>query len=120
MCLSNLISTGVSRHTWCVKSLVKRHCDNRLSWSPSSTCFQEFPVLPVSTWFWILFRIAKIRTSLTITACKTHVQSLVTTLTTRLDHGNVIMYGISDRLLPWCKFQRPMSWCESGEATVDA
>ena len=43
-----------------------------------------------------LFRIAKIRTSLTITACKTLVHSLVTS---RIDYENVVLYGISDRLL---------------------
>ena len=43
-----------------------------------------------------LFRVAKIRTSLTITACKTLVHSLVTS---RIDYGNAVLYGISDRLL---------------------
>ena len=43
-----------------------------------------------------LFRIAKIRTSLTITACKTLAHSLVTT---RIDYGNAVLYGISDSLL---------------------
>lgn len=43
-----------------------------------------------------LFRIAKIRTSLTITACKTLVHSLVTS---RIDYGNAVLCGISDRLL---------------------
>ena len=43
-----------------------------------------------------LFRIAKIRTSLTITACKTLVHSLVES---RIDYGNAVLYGISDRLL---------------------
>ena len=44
-----------------------------------------------------LFRIAKIRTSLTTAACKTLVHGLVTS---RLDYGNAVLYGISDRLLP--------------------
>ena len=43
-----------------------------------------------------LFRIAKIRTSLTTAACKTLVHSHVTS---RLDYGNAVLYGISDRLL---------------------
>ena len=43
-----------------------------------------------------LFRIAKIRTSLTITAWKTLVHSLVTS---RIDYGNAVLCGISDRLL---------------------
>ena len=42
-----------------------------------------------------LFRIAKIRTSLTTAACKTLVHALVTS---RLDYGNAVLYGISDRL----------------------
>ena len=44
-----------------------------------------------------LFRIAKIGTSLTTVTCKTCVHSLVTS---RLDYGNAVLYGISDRLLP--------------------
>ena len=43
-----------------------------------------------------LFRIAKIRTSLTTAACKTLVHSLVTS---RLNYGKAVLYGISDRLL---------------------
>ena len=44
-----------------------------------------------------LFCIAKIRTSLTmLTACKTLVHSLVTS---PIDYGNAVLYGISDRLL---------------------
>ena len=43
-----------------------------------------------------IFRIAKIRTSLTTAACKTLVHALVTS---RLDYGNAVLYGISDRLL---------------------
>ena len=43
-----------------------------------------------------VFRIAKIRTSLTTAACKTLVHALVTS---RLDYGNAVLYGISDRLL---------------------
>ena len=43
-----------------------------------------------------LFRIAKILTSLTITACKTLVHSLVTS---RINYGNAVLYGISDCLL---------------------
>ena len=43
-----------------------------------------------------LFRIAKIRTSLTITACEPLVHSLVTS---RIDYGNAVLCGISDRLL---------------------
>ena len=43
-----------------------------------------------------LFRIAKIRTSLTTAACKTLVHALVTSW---LDYGNAVLYGISDRLL---------------------
>ena len=43
-----------------------------------------------------LFRIAKIRTSLTTAACKTLVHSLVTSW---LHYGNAVLYGISDRLL---------------------
>ena len=43
-----------------------------------------------------LFRIAKIQTSLTTAACKTLVHSLVTS---QLDYGNAVLYGISDRLL---------------------
>ena len=43
-----------------------------------------------------LFRIAKIRASLTIVACKTLVHALVIY---RLDYGNALLYGITDRLL---------------------
>ena len=43
-----------------------------------------------------LFRFAKIRTSLTITACKTLVHSLVKS---RIDYGNTVLYGISNCLL---------------------
>ena len=45
-----------------------------------------------------IFRIAKIRTSLTTAACKTLVHALVTS---RLDYGNAVnlLHGISDRLL---------------------
>ena len=43
-----------------------------------------------------LFRIAKIRTSLTTAACKTPVHSLVSS---RLDYWNAVPYDISDRLL---------------------
>ena len=43
-----------------------------------------------------LFRIAKIRASLTIVACKTLVYALVIS---RLDYGNALIYGITDRLL---------------------
>ena len=43
-----------------------------------------------------LFRIANIRTSLTTAACKTLGHSLVTS---RLDYGNAVLYGIPDRLL---------------------
>ena len=43
-----------------------------------------------------LFCIAKIRTSLTITACKTLVHSLITS---RINYRNTVLYGISDRLL---------------------
>ena len=40
--------------------------------------------------------IAKIRPSLTIVACKTLVHALVIS---RLDYGNALLYGITDRLL---------------------
>ena len=43
-----------------------------------------------------LFRIAKIRKCLDTPACKTLVHSLVTS---RIDYGNAVLYGISDRLL---------------------
>ena len=43
-----------------------------------------------------LFRIAKIRKCLDTAACKTLVHSLVTS---RIDYGNAVLYGISDRLL---------------------
>ena len=43
-----------------------------------------------------IFRIAKIRTSLTTAPCKTLVNSLVIS---RLDCGNAVLYGISDHLL---------------------
>ena len=43
-----------------------------------------------------LFRIAKIRKCLNTAACKTLVHSLVTS---RIDYGNAVLYGISDRLL---------------------
>ena len=42
------------------------------------------------TAYFNLFRIAKIRTSLTITACKTLVHSLVTS---RIDYRNAVLYG---------------------------
>ena len=43
-----------------------------------------------------LFRIAKMRKCLNTAACKTLVHSLVTS---RIDYGNAVLYGISDRLL---------------------
>ena len=43
-----------------------------------------------------LFRIAKIRARLTIVACKKLVHALVIS---RLDYGNALLYGITDRLL---------------------
>ena len=43
-----------------------------------------------------LFRIAKIHKCLDTAACKTLVDSLVTS---RIDYGNAVLYGISDRLL---------------------
>ena len=43
-----------------------------------------------------LFRIAKIRKCLDTAACKTLVHSLVIS---RIDYGNAVLYGISDRLL---------------------
>ena len=43
-----------------------------------------------------LLRIAKIRKCLATAACKTLVNSLVTS---RNEHGNAVLYGISDRLL---------------------
>ena len=43
-----------------------------------------------------LFRIAKIRASLTVVACKTLVHALVIS---RVDYGNALLYGITDRLL---------------------
>ena len=43
-----------------------------------------------------LFRIAKIRKCLNTAACKTLVHSLVTS---RIDYGKQVLYGISDRLL---------------------
>ena len=46
--------------------------------------------------YYHLFRIAKIRASLTIVACKTLVHALVIY---RLDYGNALLYGITDRLL---------------------
>ena len=46
--------------------------------------------------YYHLFRIAKIRASLTIVACKTQVYALVTF---RPDYGNALLYGITDRLL---------------------
>ena len=46
--------------------------------------------------YYHLFRIAKIRASLTIVACKTLVHAL---LISRLDYGNALLYGITDRLL---------------------
>ena len=63
--------------------------DSRLDMSArvSNVCRSAYPNL---------FRIAKIRTSLTTAACKTLVHALVTS---RLDCGNEVLYGISDRLL---------------------
>ena len=46
--------------------------------------------------YYHLFRIAKIRASLTIVACRTLVPALVIS---RLDYGNALLYGIADRLL---------------------
>ena len=46
--------------------------------------------------YYHLFRIAKIRSSLTIVACKTLVHALVIS---RLGYGNALLYGITDRLL---------------------
>ncbi len=46
--------------------------------------------------YYHLFRIAKIRASLTIVACNTLVHALVIS---RLDYGNALLYGITDRLL---------------------
>ena len=45
--------------------------------------------------YYHLFRIAKIRASLTVVACKTLVHALVIS---RVDYGNAL-YGITDRLL---------------------
>ena len=46
--------------------------------------------------YYHLFRIAKIRASLTVVACKTLVHALVIS---RVDYGNALLYGITDRLL---------------------
>ena len=46
--------------------------------------------------YYHLFRIAKIRASLTAVACKTLVHALVIS---RVDYGNALLYGITDRLL---------------------
>ena len=46
--------------------------------------------------YYNLFRIAKIRASLTAVACKSLAHSLVTS---RLDYGNAILYGITNRLI---------------------
>ena len=46
--------------------------------------------------YYHLFRIANIRASLTIVAFKTLVHALVIS---RLDYGNALLYGITDRLL---------------------
>ena len=43
-----------------------------------------------------MFRITKIRASLTVVACKTLVHALVIS---RVDYGNALLYGITDRLL---------------------
>ena len=46
--------------------------------------------------YYYLFRNVKIRGSLTTAACKSLVHSLVTS---RLDYGNTILYGTTDRLM---------------------
>ena len=46
--------------------------------------------------YYHLFRIAKIRASLTFVACKTLVHALVIS---RVDYGNALLYDITDRLL---------------------
>ena len=46
--------------------------------------------------YYDLFRFAKICASLTIVACKMLVHALVIS---RLDYGNALLYGITDRLL---------------------
>ena len=46
--------------------------------------------------YYHIFRIAKIRASLTIVACKTLVHAFVIS---RLDYGNALLYSITDRLL---------------------
>ena len=46
--------------------------------------------------YYHLFRIANIRASLTVVACKTLVHALVIS---RVDYGNALLYGITDRLL---------------------
>ena len=51
-----------------------------------------------------LFRIAKIRTNLTTAACKTLVHSVVTS---RLDSGNAVLYGVSDRVLHRLEMVQP-------------
>ena len=63
--------------------------DNRLDMASqvSSVCRSAY---------YHLFRIAKIRASLTIVACNTLVHALVIS---RLDYGNALLYGITDRLL---------------------
>ena len=53
--------------------------------------------------YYHLFRIAKIRASLTIVACKTLVHALVIS---RLDYGNALLYGITDRLLHALRFNK--------------
>ena len=48
--------------------------------------------------YYHLFRIAKIRASLTVVACKTLVHELVRPIS-RVDYGNALLNGITDRLL---------------------
>ena len=51
---------------------------------------------PKDSAYYHLFRIANIRASLTTVACKTLVHALVIS---RVDYGNALLYGITDRLL---------------------
>ena len=74
---------GHSRH---------RHC----SWQCARYVGSGVESLPRRLISPVWIRIAKIRKCLDTAACKTLVHSLVTS---RIDYGNAVLYGISDRLL---------------------
>ena len=73
--------------------LIKCRCRSFSRIFPAQT---QSPIQTRSHLATTMFRIAKIRASLTAVACKTLVHALVIS---RVDYGNALLYGITDRLL---------------------